>query len=130
MITGLYAGILGLVYLGLCALVIKMRFKHQAGIGDKGVEEMQRAMRVQGNFAEYVPLIIIMMAVVESTLSYAWSPFLLHGLGIATVIARIGHAYGLSKSIGTSPGRFLGTLITFFVILVLSIALITQFLIA
>jgi len=130
MITGLYAGILGLIYLGLCALVIKMRFKHEAGIGDKNIEEMQRAVRVHGNFAEYVPLIVIMMAVTESTLPYSWSPFLLHGLGIAMVIARVAHAYGLSKSIGTSPGRFLGTIATFVVLMILSIALITQFLIA
>jgi len=130
MITGLYAGILGLIYLGLCALVIKMRFKHEAGIGDKNIEEMQRAVRVHGNFAEYVPLIVIMMAVTESTLPYSWSPFLLHGLGIAMVIARVAHAYGLSKSISTSPGRFLGTIATFVVLMILSIALITQFLIA
>lgn len=127
MITGLYAGLLGLIYLGLCALVVKMRLKHDAGLGDKKIEEVQRAIRVHGNFAEYVPLIVIMMAITESTLPYSWTPFLLHGLGIAMIIARVAHAYGLAKPEGTAPGRMMGILMTFCILLILSIALITQF---
>lgn len=130
MITGLYAGVLGIIYLYLCARVIKMRFKHKANIGDNGVEEMHRAIRVQANFIEYVPMTLIMMVIAEIMLPYTFTPYYLHALGVVLVCARLGHAYGLSKSAGTSRGRFMGTVATYLVLLTLSLTLIIQFVIA
>ncbi len=129
MVTGLYAGILGVIYIGLSFMVIRKRLKNQIGVGHNKNEPLMRAIRVHANFAEYVPLALILMAIVElnSLNPFEAAPLYLHGLGITLVLARVGHAYGLTKSIGTSPGRFGGTLATFGVLIILSVLAIIQF---
>ena len=65
MVTPLYAGILGLIYIGLSFFVIKGRFKHQAEIGDLGHADLSRRVRTHGNFIEYAPLFLILMFLAE-----------------------------------------------------------------
>ncbi len=130
MITGLYAGILGFIYLILSFLVIRQRLKNKIGVGYNKNEDVLRAVRVHANFAEYVPMALIMMAIAESMLAYGFTPYYLHAIGLTLVIARVAHAYGLSRSIATSPGRFMGAILTFLVLLVLSATLIIQYAIA
>lgn len=127
MITGLYAGLLGIIFLGLSFLVIRQRLINKVGVGHGKNESVMRAVRVHGNFAEYVPMALVMMAIAESTLWFENTPYILHGLGILLVLGRLSHAYGLSKTVDTSWGRFAGMITTFLVLLVLSVLLIIQF---
>lgn len=117
-ITALYSGLLGLLYLVLCWLVVDRRRKGRVGLGTGGDAALERAVRVHGNFAEYVPIFLVLLLVAE--LGGA-SAGLLHGLGAAFVLARVGHAYGLARSSGTSKGRFFGTLVTWVAILLLAV---------
>lgn len=45
----------------------------------------------------------------------------IHAFGIALVLARIGHAQGLSATSGRSTGRFYGSIVTLLVIAGLSV---------
>lgn len=123
MITPLYAGILGLLLMLLSLLVVKQRMKHKVLLGDDGVPALRLAIRVHANFIEYVPLALVLILLLELM---AAPPALLHGLGIALLAGRIGHAQGLGRTAKPSVGRFLGTLLTWGAILVASVALLAR----
>ena len=112
-ITPLYAGILGLFYLYLAFQVIRRRMGKGVGLGDGGHPDLTRAIRVHANFAEYVPLALILLLMLEGQ---GYSPWFVHVLGVLLVFARLAHAHGLSQSDGHSRGRFLGTATTLFVV--------------
>jgi uncharacterized membrane protein YecN with MAPEG domain len=79
-------------------------------LGDGGNPLMLPRIRGHGNFAEYVPLILLMMGFLE--LSH-YPAYLLHGIGIVLVIGRLLHGYALSFTEKFFLGRFLGTVLTF-----------------
>jgi uncharacterized membrane protein YecN with MAPEG domain len=88
---------------------------HGASLGDGGNPNLLRRIRGHGNFAEYVPFILLMMGMLE--LSH-FSVYLLHGIGIALVLARLMHGYALSFTEKFKFGRFWGTALTFGLVLV------------
>ncbi len=118
-ITALYASLAGLLLLFLSFRVVRWRRKLSVGLGDGGQENLLRAQRAQANFTEYVPIALILLAVAESQVLTGW---LLHTAGAILVLARLLHAWGLSQSSGRSFGRYWGTLLTWVVILALSLA--------
>ena len=109
-ITPLYAGLLALLYLVLSARVVQMRGKGMPSLGDGGIEALQRRIRGHGNFAEYVPLVLLMIAMLElGRLPPVW----LHALGASLLVARLLHGYALSFTSSWKFGRFWGTALTF-----------------
>ncbi|MBY6204940.1 MAPEG family protein [Halomonas denitrificans] len=118
-ITLFYASLLALLLLGLSARVVMLRRRHQVGLGTGSVGALQRAVRVQANFGEYVPFAILLLALLEWAGAWTW---LLHALGAVLVLGRVLHAQGLSKSGGVSSGRFVGTLLTWLVLLVAALS--------
>jgi len=121
-ITPLYAGILAILFFALSIRVVAMRGTG-ISLGDGGNPEMLRRIRGHANFAEYVPLILLMMAFLE--LSH-FSIYLLHGLGIALVVGRALHGYALSFTERFKFGRFYGTVLTFTLLNVCGILCIYQ----
>jgi len=118
-ITGFYAGILGLVLLWLSLRIVSaVRAKAEIGYGDGGKAEYTVIVRGQGNFVEYVPMILILMGVNEMA---GTSGYWLHGMGIALVIARLAHPFGLTTTPGVNPLRFAGTLTTWIVLAIASV---------
>lgn len=113
-ITPLYAGLLGLFYVGLSLRIPRLRMKHRVGLGDGGVPELARAVRVHANFAEYVPFCLLLLLLTEWL---GYSPWFVHAMGCLLVAARLLHALGLSQNSGTSKGRFLGTVMTISVLI-------------
>jgi hypothetical protein len=118
-ITAIYASLAGLLLLVLSFRVVRSRRKLSVGLGDGGQESLLRAQRAQANFTEYVPIALILLAVAESQVLTGW---LLHTAGAVLLLARLLHAWGLSQSSGRSFGRYWGTLLTWMVILALSLA--------
>jgi len=116
--TGFYASLLGILYIGLAINIIRLRLSLQIGIGSGGNKTLAKAMRVHGNFSEYVPLALILLACYELN---AASAMMLHAIGSILVLGRIFHVIGLNKTIGASKQRQIGMLSTFLVILVLAI---------
>jgi hypothetical protein len=118
-ITAIYASLAGLLLLVLSFRVVRSRRKLSVGLGDGGQESLLRAQRAQANFTEYVPIALILLAVAESQVLTGW---LLHTAGAVLLLARLLHAWGLNQSSGRSFGRYWGTLLTWMVILALSLA--------
>lgn len=113
-ITPLYAGILALLYFGLSVYVILGRRAKLIGLGDGGDAEMLTRIRMHGNFAEFVPLCLVVMLILELG---GGAALLLHGLGIALVLGRVAHAYGLRISSGATPYRVFGMVSAFAVLI-------------
>jgi len=125
MITGLYAGLLGIIYVVLTFNVIAHRFKFGVGVGDGNNDTLTRAIRVHANFAEFVPFILILMAICEIN---GLSELYLHILGGSLVILRVLHAIGLTRSAGTSFERFTGTVGTILILLATAIIAVISYL--
>ena len=117
-ITAMYAGLLGLLMLILSFRVVAVRRSTAIGLGDGGNALLLSRIRIHGHFAEYVPLALLLMLILE--LNGASAPWL-HGLGIALVVGRLAHAQGLGQSAGTSAGRLVGNLLTWAVILIAAV---------
>lgn len=122
MVTALYAGLLGLLFLALSWRVVQLRRRYKTGLGDGGFPDLSRAIRVHGNFVEYVPMTLVLLAILETGANL--SPLVLHALGAALFVARLFHAQGLTASGGASFGRFTGTLLTWVTLLAVSVLLI------
>ena len=125
MITALYAGILGILYVGLSAFVIRGRWKNRVSLGDGDNQDMIKRIRVHANFIEYVPFALILMFLLETE---GASATLIHGLGVALVTGRIIHPIGILTKFGPSWGRTGGMILTFGVILIGSLYAIGSFL--
>jgi len=126
MITAFYASLLALFFLALSFKIIKLRFKLKVGVGDGGEKLLIKAIRVHGNFSEYIPFSLLLLACYELN---GASPFLLHIFGSILFLGRVMHAVGLGGSLGTSKPRVIGIISTFTVLLALSIENIRIFLI-
>lgn len=119
-ILALYGGLLGILFLGLSFKVTMLRRKHRVGVGDGDVSELRRAVRVQANFAEYVPVLLIQMAILVALGAPAWA---LHLIGGLIFLSRVVFSYGLGQYAGTSKARFSGMLTTYILLLVQSVYL-------
>jgi uncharacterized membrane protein YecN with MAPEG domain len=64
-ITGLYLAVLALIYLVLGLQVSRLRRGNRVLFGDGDNRELRSAIRAHANFAEYVPIIVLMVALLE-----------------------------------------------------------------
>ena len=113
-ILPLYAALFANFFVFLSIQVIRQRRKLKIGLGDAGHNDMQRAMRVHANFAEYVPLSLLMIYLVEQSGVYAWFA---HALCLCLLVGRLSHAYGVSQSKENFTFRVTGMSLTFTVLL-------------
>jgi len=111
-IVALYAAALAVFYVVLSIRVIRQRYRAKASLGDAGNEMLQRAIRAHGNFAEFVPFALLLIALAELNGSPLWS---IHVLGSVLVLARLSHAYGITH--GILKFRLTGMIGTFIVLL-------------
>ena len=121
-VTPLYAGLLTLLFLFLSFRVVRIR---QRGIafGDNGDVNIARVVRAQANFAEYVPLALLLMGLLEIS---RYSIYLLHALGLVLLVARLLHGAALSFRWNVRTGRVVGAALTFVVLLVEGVLCIYQ----
>lgn len=122
-ITPNYAAILGLIYVALSLNVVRNRWKFKTGIGTGGHRPLDKSIRVHGNFAEYVPFTLLLMAMTEIL---GANNVTLHIIGVAIVLGRILHAIGLTKSIGTSLPRMGGMTLTFASLIIASLSILIR----
>ena len=112
-VTPLYAALLGLLLLALGLVVVRLRRKHDVLTGDGGNANLARAMRVQANFVEYVPLTLLLLFMLEMSRQPVWA---LHLLGAALLLGRLLHAWGYLMTPRLSFGRALGIGLTWIVL--------------
>lgn len=115
MILPSYAAILALLYVALSIRTLRLRRTLRIAIGDAGNERMLRAMRVHSNFAEYVPLALILIYLVETL---GAQPLLVHGLGLCLLAGRALHAFGVSRQKEDYRFRVAGMALTFTTLIV------------
>ncbi|EJA7361004.1 MAPEG family protein, partial [Vibrio alginolyticus] len=107
-----YANILAILIIWLAVQVIKQRRLNQIAYADGGVEALQIARSAQSNATEYIPITLILMALLEFNSAY---PTWIHLTGIIFVIGRVIHAKGILKK--DLKKRIRGMQVTFLVIL-------------
>jgi hypothetical protein len=113
-ITALYAALLAPIFVVLAIRVIAMRRSARVAVGDGGDAELRRRMRVQANFAEYVPFALLLLALAEGLGGPGW---MIHALGLALLAGRLSHAWGMSQAREVFGFRVGGMVATFSVIL-------------
>lgn len=81
---------MGFMCVWLALQVVKYRRKHQISLGDGGIDELTRAIRAHGNFIEYVPLSLILLAMAEMNQA---NTFVVVAFAVAILLGRVFHAY-------------------------------------
>jgi len=110
-ITSIFASILAILFLRLSFAVIALRRKNKIALGSGANADLERAIRAQGNFAEYVPINLLLMACLEVNLAPWW---LFVPLGVLLIIGRVIHAIGINQPPPEFSKRVLGMKCTFF----------------
>jgi uncharacterized membrane protein YecN with MAPEG domain len=114
MVVYLYAAVLSFMLLGLTYNVAFRRKAAGIWLGHGGHDRLERAIRAQANFVEYVPFALLLLHMAEGA---GASDLVIHVLGTALIAARIMHAWGLSLSRDYSLGRLVGSLLTHLVLI-------------
>lgn len=95
-VVPLYAALLALLFVLLSVRVIGARRSGGIALGVAGDAGLERRVRVQANFAEYVPLALLLLAMAE--LRGVSAAFLLHPLCLCLLLGRLAHAWGVSRT--------------------------------
>ncbi|HEY3917541.1 MAG TPA: MAPEG family protein [Stellaceae bacterium] len=119
-----YAGIFVLIYVALTVRVIALRNSRRVSLGSGGDPQLERAIRVHGNFIEYVPLALILLGFLE--LQHG-SRYLLHLLCLLLLVGRLAHIAALTRENTVNPLRGLGVGLTVLVLLIAAILAIYDF---
>ena len=117
-IAPLTAAALGILYIQLALGVIKIRKSERISLGMGDSDELQIAIRSHANLAEWAPIGLILIIILE----FNAAPFWLTGLpAIALVAGRALHPKGLlSNSKESFKTRTLGMQLTIYSILALA----------
>lgn len=114
LITPLYAAIIALLFVALSVRTLRLRHRFRVAIGSGDNRVLERAARAHANFAEYVPLALVLIFFLEIQTG---NTLLVHILCAALVIGRLSHAYGVSQTKENFRFRVFGMAMTFTVIL-------------
>ncbi|AWN43022.1 MAPEG family protein [Methylobacterium durans] len=125
-ITAFYAALLALLFVGLSGWVVAGRLSSDVLHGDGGDAELQKRIRCQGNFAEYVPFALLLIALLEAS---GGSLALVRGLLVVLLLARLLHPVGMLAP-KNAPRQFAcrggGIVATFGVTAVAALALLVR----
>ena len=117
-ITAIYAGLLGLLAIVLGAGSGFSRAKNKVSIGDGGNPEQIVLVRRHGNFTEWVPIALILIAILELN---GVPSAAIHAFGAILVVARILHPIGIKTTTRSTLPRTLGAMATALLVLITSI---------
>ena len=83
-----------IVNLWLAVRIGRMRIAARVSIGDGGHERLAARMRAQLNFAEYVPMALILLALVELA---GGNQVALWIVGAVLILGRLAHGFGMDR---------------------------------
>lgn len=122
-IVPIYAALLALLFVMLSLAVVRQRRSGRVAIGTSGDRELERRVRVHGNFAEYTPLALLLLAMAE----FRGAPgLLLHGLCLLLLVGRASHAWGVSHLDKDLRFRVAGMVATFAALIAAALTLLVQ----
>jgi hypothetical protein len=109
-IVGLYVGLNGLLLLVLAYNVGSRRgAQKQLQPGDMGDAALTRAIRAHGNYAEFAPLVLLMLLILALL---GFRPIVLHLFGGMFTAGRVIGAIGMMRERHPNALRFTGNLVT------------------
>jgi len=116
------AGILGLIFITLTFNVVRMRAKTRVMLGEGTAPALQVAIRMHGNFAEFVPLALLLLGGIEAA---GANHTLVLVLAVMLIVGRVAHPFGLLKP---APNLFRagGAMLTWVMMIVASVTAITM----
>jgi len=117
-ITLLLSSVLALIFVWLAFQVIKQRKKHKVSIGDGGVNALSMAIRAHGNFAEYVPVLLILLGCAELNGAH---PLLMILFAVLILLGRMFHAYAFLGGKEHFKPRVMGMKLTLYTLIGLSV---------
>lgn len=117
-ITLLYAGLLGLINIGLAFPAGQLRGKTGISVGDGGNAELLLAMRRHANFTEFVPVALILIGLLEMNRVSATAIYV---FGALLVLFRLCHAFGIKTESMSNPLRGIGAAGTALLTVVMSV---------
>lgn len=94
-ITSLFAGVFALYFVNLAFAVIRLRRANKVALGAGGVTELEGAIRAHGNFAEYVPMGLLLLGLFEAQ---GVHPIWVAVFGGSLALGRVLHAHALRKA--------------------------------
>jgi uncharacterized membrane protein YecN with MAPEG domain len=112
-VVALYGALNAFINIGLAAGVSRARGKEKVSLGHGDSPAMLRSMRAHGNNAEFVPLALVMLLIAELM---GGTSLWLHVLGGSLTVARIAHPIGIHQEKSPNAARFLGTAVTWVMI--------------
>ena len=119
-IFGLYLVLYLLLLLVLVFGVIRLRLGGKVSLGDGGRTDLMAASRAHGNFVENAPFVLIGMI---SMMQLGTSALMLHVVGATFLVARILHAFGITRENSAHIARRIGMTLTLLVYILLVIYL-------
>ncbi|WP_297793353.1 MAPEG family protein [uncultured Marinobacter sp.] len=120
-VTAVFAAVIGLLLLVLSTHVVRFRLKYQKGMGVTDDRDFEAAVRAHANLVEYAPLGLLMLGLAELN---GISGHLIYWVGMALVVGRILHAWGMINGRGgTHKARMAGMALTWLAILVTALLL-------
>lgn len=119
-ITPVYAALITLIYFTLSWRVISYRRANLLSLGDSGDKNLLKRMRTQANCAEYAPLGLILILLVE----LQGAPGIaVHGLGLLLLAGRVIHPLGFAVTPQKIILRQIGMALTFTCLLLAALGL-------
>ncbi|GEO98003.1 MAPEG family protein [Methylobacterium haplocladii] len=99
--TAFFAGLLGLLFVGLSVWVVAGRVSDDVLFGS-GDNPLQKRIRSHGNFSEFVPFALLLIAFLEAGGTKHW---IVQALLVVLLIGRILHPFGMFAP-KNSPQQF------------------------
>lgn len=116
-VTTFTAAVCGLILFWLSFRVSQGRMSEKVAMGDGGSALLTARMRTQANFVEYVPMILILMALIERQTGYSVA---LGVVSAVVILSRLSHAFGMGRP-APNPFRAGGALGTWLSLIGLSV---------
>ena len=120
-VTAFVAAICALLLLATAIDTVRQRLRLKAAFGDHGDAKLISASRSHGNLAEYAPITIILLGLLETARA---NHMALMVIGAIFLVGRVAHVIGLytPSEPGKAPlGRQIGVAATFGTLLILGL---------
>lgn len=127
MITSLYAGLFGLLYIHITNDVIRERRKHKISIGYGKNDELGQIASAHSNFSSFVPFILVMLYLIE--LNLVLPSLIIHILGVSVLLGRLFHYLAFRGEMNFSL-RVSGMILTILPLIAMSILNIYSYIVA
>jgi len=108
----LYASLSAAPVVWLSLRVVKLRRAKRIRLGDGGDPDLRNAIRAHGNATEYIPLLLVLLALLELNGAH-WA--LIHTAGLVLLSGRLLHARGLLQA--NLRNRILGMQLTVYALI-------------